>query len=103
MNSDIAEATIGPRSKVATSPDELEGCKWELEADTEKFIDTIEVCLLIPHKELKYLLIFLDQKIVYNYAWGEYNVLILPPSFPYGGMENPIFTFATPSIISKVS
>lgn len=42
------------------------------------------------------------QKIVFNYAWGEYNVLILPPSFPYGGMENPIFTFATPSIISKV-
>lgn len=42
------------------------------------------------------------QKIVYPYAWGEYNVLILPPSFPYGGMENPIFTFATPSIISKV-
>lgn len=42
------------------------------------------------------------QKIVYKYAWGEYNVLILPPSFPYGGMENPIFTFATPSIISKV-
>lgn len=44
----------------------------------------------------------LAQKIVYPYAWGEYNVLILPPSFPYGGMENPIFTFATPSIISKV-
>jgi hypothetical protein len=42
------------------------------------------------------------QKIVYPYVWGEYNVLILPPSFPYGGMENPIFTFATPSIISKV-
>lgn len=41
------------------------------------------------------------QKIVYPYVWGEYNVLILPPSFPYGGMENPIFTFATPSIISK--
>lgn len=29
-------------------------------------------------------------------------MLVLPPSFPYGGMENPIFTFATPSIISKV-
>lgn len=42
------------------------------------------------------------QKIVYPYVWGKYNVLILPPSFPYGGMENPIFTFATPSIISKV-
>ncbi|EPS29094.1 hypothetical protein PDE_04043 [Penicillium oxalicum 114-2] len=79
---DVAEAPIGPRSVVATSPDKLDECKWELEADTENFINTIE-------------------KIVYPYAWGEYNVLILPPSFPYGGMENPIFTFATPSIISK--
>jgi leukotriene-A4 hydrolase len=43
----------------------------------------------------------LEKKIVYPYAWGEYNVLILPPSFPYGGMENPIYTFATPSLISK--
>lgn len=47
-SSDIAEATIGPRSRVATSPDKLEECKWELEADTEKFIKTIEVCLVIP-------------------------------------------------------
>ncbi|GLB12082.1 hypothetical protein AtubIFM57258_009360 [Aspergillus tubingensis] len=79
---DISEAPIGPRSVVATSPDKVQECQWELEADTEKFIGAIE-------------------KIVYPYAWGEYNVLILPPSFPYGGMENPIFTFATPSIISK--
>ncbi|KAL4925877.1 bifunctional aminopeptidase/epoxide hydrolase [Aspergillus undulatus] len=79
---DIAEASVGPRSVVATSPDKLRECQWELEADTERFINTIE-------------------KIIYPYAWGEYNVLILPPSFPYGGMENPVFTFATPSIISK--
>ncbi|KAJ5102893.1 hypothetical protein N7532_003422 [Penicillium argentinense] len=79
---DVSDAPIGPRSVVATSPDKLAECKWELEADTENFINTIE-------------------KIVYPYVWGEYNVLILPPSFPYGGMENPIFTFATPSIISK--
>ncbi|KAL4880505.1 leukotriene A-4 hydrolase [Aspergillus karnatakaensis] len=79
---DIAEASVGPRSVVATSPDKLRECQWELEADTERFIETIE-------------------KIIYPYAWGEYNVLILPPSFPYGGMENPVFTFATPSIISK--
>ncbi|KAJ5630562.1 uncharacterized protein N7484_010662 [Penicillium longicatenatum] len=79
---DVSQASIGPRSVVATSPDKLEECKWELEADTESFIKTIE-------------------KIVSPYAWGQYNVLILPPSFPYGGMENPIFTFATPSIISK--
>ena len=30
-------------------------------------------------------------------------MLVLPPSFPYGGMENPVFTFATPTIISGVS
>lgn len=100
MRRDISEAPIGPRSGVATSPDKLEECKWELEADTERFINAIEVCLLKPNSVEQ--LLTTAQKIVYNYAWGEYNVLILPPSFPYGGMENPIFTFATPSIISKV-
>ncbi|OKL60722.1 Leukotriene A-4 hydrolase-like protein [Talaromyces atroroseus] len=79
---DLTEAAVGPRSVVVTSPDKIEECKWELEADTEKFMEAIE-------------------KVVYPYAWGEYNVLILPPSFPYGGMENPIYTFATPSLISK--
>lgn len=44
---DIVEAKIGPRSVVATSPDKLEECKWELEADTEKFINAIEVSLKI--------------------------------------------------------
>ncbi|KAI4179962.1 MAG: hypothetical protein LQ348_005284 [Seirophora lacunosa] len=78
---DIATAPIGPRSTVATGPEELEASKWELEADTEHFIQTAE-------------------KLVYPYAWTTYNVLVLPPSFPYGGMENPVFTFATPTIIS---
>jgi len=34
------------------------------------------------------------------YRWGRYDVLVLPPSFPYGGMENPCMTFATPTIIA---
>jgi len=34
------------------------------------------------------------------YAWGRYDVLVLPPSFPFGGMENPCVTFATPTIIA---
>lgn len=46
LHSDVAEAPIGPRSVVATSPDKLEECKWELEADTENFITTIEVLSL---------------------------------------------------------
>lgn len=35
------------------------------------------------------------------YIWGSYNILILPPSFPMGGMENPLLTFASPTIITK--
>ncbi|NQY66156.1 MAG: M1 family metallopeptidase [Flavobacteriales bacterium] len=34
------------------------------------------------------------------YPWGRYDVIVLPPSFPFGGMENPKLTFATPTIIA---
>jgi len=34
------------------------------------------------------------------YTWGRYDLLVLPPSFPFGGMENPRITFATPTIIA---
>lgn len=34
------------------------------------------------------------------YRWGRYDVLVLPPSFPYGGMENPRLTFLTPTVIA---
>jgi len=34
------------------------------------------------------------------YVWKEYNLLVLPPSFPFGGMENPCITFVTPTIIA---
>ena len=35
-----------------------------------------------------------------KYAWNRYDVLVLPPSFPFGGMENPELTFATPTILA---
>jgi len=35
-----------------------------------------------------------------EYRWGQYDVIVLPPSFPFGGMENPRLTFATPTIIA---
>lgn len=44
MHSDIATASIGPRSIVATGPEEIQGSKWELEADTERFVHAAEVC-----------------------------------------------------------
>ena len=78
---DLACASVGPRSTVWTGPEELKDCQWEFERDTEAYIQAAE-------------------KIVYPYPWTTYNVLVLPPSFPYGGMENPQYTFATPTVVS---
>ncbi|KAF2113341.1 leukotriene A-4 hydrolase [Lophiotrema nucula] len=79
---DLASASIGPRSTVWTGPEELLECQKELEGEIEPFMTAIE-SVISP-----------------KYQWTQYNCLILPPSFPYGGMENPIWTYATPSIIS---
>ncbi|MGB0431839.1 MAG: leukotriene A4 hydrolase C-terminal domain-containing protein [Bacteroidia bacterium] len=40
------------------------------------------------------------EKLYGKYAWERYDVVFLPPSFPFGGMENPRLTFATPTIIA---
>ncbi len=34
------------------------------------------------------------------YRWGRYDVIVLPPAFPFGGMENPLLTFLTPTVIA---
>ncbi|OAL03456.1 leukotriene A-4 hydrolase [Phaeosphaeriaceae sp. SRC1lsM3a] len=79
---DVACAAIGPRSTVWSGPEELLDCQRELEGEIEPFMKAVE-SIVKP-----------------TYQWTQYNVLILPPSFPYGGMENPVWTYATPSIIS---
>lgn len=79
---DLASASIGPRSTIWTGPDELLECQRELAGEIEPFMSALE-SIISP-----------------KYQWTQYNVLILPPSFPYGGMENPVYTYATPSIIS---
>jgi hypothetical protein len=40
------------------------------------------------------------EKLYGPYRWGRYDVIVLPPSFPYGGMENPTLTFLTPTFIA---
>ena len=40
------------------------------------------------------------EKIYGPYKWGRYDVIVLPPSFPFGGMENPMLTFVTPTLIA---
>jgi aminopeptidase N len=67
---DLKAKPIGPRSQVISGPEEVDGCQWELEKDMEKFLESAE-------------------SLVFKYQWGTYNVLVLPNSFPYGGMENP--------------
>ena len=38
------------------------------------------------------------ENVMGKYVWGTYDLLVLPPSFPYGGMENPCLTFVTPTM-----
>ena len=77
---DIAFRSLGPRTGVYTEPAMLERSANEL-VDLEKMVQAAEA-LYGP------------------YRWGRYDVLVLPPSFPFGGMENPRLTFATPTILA---
>ncbi|XP_052779283.1 leukotriene A-4 hydrolase-like [Mya arenaria] len=77
---DIVSKEIGPRSKVWTEPELIEAAAYEF-AETESMLQAGEG-LLGP------------------YVWGHYDLLVLPPSFPYGGMENPCLTFVTPTLLA---
>jgi leukotriene-A4 hydrolase len=77
---DIAFRQIGPRTGVYTEPSGLDAAAAEL-ADLEVMMRAAE-------------------GLYGEYRWGRYDVLVLPPPFPFGGMENPRLTFATPTIIA---
>ena len=77
---DLAFRELGPRTGVWTEPAMLDRAAAEL-ADTEKMVEAAE-------------------KLYGPYRWGRYDVIVLPPSFPYGGMENPTLTFLTPTFIA---
>jgi aminopeptidase N len=77
---DLAFRDLGPRTGVWTEPAMLDQAAAEL-ADTEKMVAAAEA-LYGP------------------YEWGRYDMLVLPPSFPFGGMENPTLTFLTPTFIA---
>ncbi|GAM24186.1 hypothetical protein SAMD00019534_073610 [Acytostelium subglobosum LB1] len=76
----LVSRDIGPRSKIWSEPEMVEKGAYEF-ANTEKFIQAGED-LLTP------------------YIWKKYDLLLLPPSFPYGGMENPMLTFLTPTLLA---
>jgi len=39
------------------------------------------------------------EELLGPYVWGSYDLLVLPPSYPFGGMENPTLTFVTPTVL----
>lgn len=77
---DLDFREVGPRTGVWAEPSVVEAAAYEL-ADMEAMIDAAE-------------------GLYGPYRWGRYDVLVLPPSFPFGGMENPRLTFATPTILA---
>ncbi len=77
---DLAFRDLGPRTGVYAEPATLAKVAPELD-DTEKMVTAAEA-LYGP------------------YRWGRFDMLVLPPSFPYGGMENPTLTFLTPTIFT---
>ncbi|WP_242112530.1 M1 family metallopeptidase [Luteimonas aquatica] len=76
---DLVFEPLSQRSGVWAEPAMAKKAAKEFE-DTEKMIETAE-------------------KLYGPYRWERYDILVLPPSFPYGGMENPRLTFATPTVI----
>nr|GLK22176.1 aminopeptidase [Microbacterium terregens] len=77
---DIGFRAVDGRTGVFTEPTDLDRTASEL-SDTGKMVTTAEA-------------------LYGGYRWGRFDVLVLPPSFPFGGMENPTLTFATPTIIT---
>ena len=76
---DLVFKPISARSGVWAEPTMVDKAAKEFE-DTEKMITTTEA-------------------LYGKYRWGRYDMLVLPPSFPFGGMENPRLTFLTPTVI----
>ncbi len=70
---------IGPRCSVWSEKEMVDKAAFEF-SETEDMLKTAE-------------------ELCGPYVWGVYDILVLPPSFPYGGMENPCLTFCTPTLL----
>lgn len=77
---DIEYREVGPNTAVYATPDLIDQAAWEFE-EMEQMLSAAE-------------------ELYGDYVWERYDLLILPAAFPFGGMENPRLTFATPTIIA---
>jgi leukotriene-A4 hydrolase len=76
----LAAKDLGPRSRVYTEPEMLKAAAWEFAG--------VDDMLLAA------------EKLFGPYRWDRYDFLVMPPAFPYGGMENPRLTFLTPTLVA---
>ncbi len=77
---ELASKDLSPRSRVWTEPAQLAAAAKEFE-DVEKQLAAAEA-------------------LFGSYDWERFDLLVMPPSFPYGGMENPRLTFLTPTLLA---
>ena len=77
---DLTSRDLSPRSRVWAEPATADAAAYEF-AEIEEMIRAAE-------------------RMFGPYAWDRYDMLVLPPSFPYGGMENPRMTFLTPTVLA---
>ncbi|MGB1003379.1 MAG: M1 family metallopeptidase [Salibacteraceae bacterium] len=77
---DLEFGALGERTGVYAEPAQLKSAVYEF-GETEQMVQIAE-------------------ELFGKYAWERYDMLVLPPSFPFGGMENPRLTFVTPTIIA---
>ena len=77
---DVEFKSIDKRTGVYAEHSVIDKAKWEF-AELGKMVNAAE-------------------KLFGPYRWGRYDVIVLPPSFPYGGMENPNLTFLTPTVLA---
>ena len=77
---DLSFRSLGPRTGVYAEPSLIESAAAEF-SDIETMMERAE-------------------RLYGPYRWDRYDILVLPPSFPVGGMENPRLTFATPTILA---
>lgn len=76
---DITSRELGSRCRIYAEAEIIEGAAWEFAETEQKLIEA--------------------EKMLGPYEWERYDLLVMPPSFPYGGMENPRLTFLTPTVI----
>jgi hypothetical protein len=77
---ELESRELSERTRVWAEPSVVEGAAWEF-AETEAMLAAAE-------------------GLFGAYDWERYDLLVLPPSFPFGGMENPRMTFLTPTVIA---